>query len=232
MAEEKQTKKQIKGFGYLIVSLIWLFCFLIFIVLLKTVDIGVVGPENSEIGFSTMNKFIFDTLGQSEFWYNFTKIMGYASILIAIIFMCFGLYQLIKYRSLKNVDGDLIAMAITFVMLAFIYVLFEIVKINYRPVLVDGVLEASFPSSHTMLNLTIFTIMAMFFSKKIDNIWVRRIGVVVISLLMILSVVGRLLSGVHWFTDILGAVMISVFLCLFYEFLSKTFYREIKRGLN
>ena len=46
---------------------------------------------------------------------------------------------------------------------------------------------------------------------------VQLILTVVFAVMLALIVAGRLLSGVHWFTDILGGILISVALLNAYE---------------
>lgn len=204
---------------YLTCSLVFLSLFILLIILLKTIDVGFIDSTNLTIGFSSLNKSIFESLGQNNFWYVFTNILGYFSILIAFCFFIFGLCQLIKRRSLKNIDKDIFAIGIIFVALALLYIIFEFVIINFRPIEIDGKFEASFPSSHTMLNLTIFGVAIIYLNKNLKTSWLKFFLIGILSFLMILATIGRLLSGVHWFTDIIGAILISACLIFLFKFL-------------
>ncbi len=186
-------------------------CFLLFIlliVLLKTVDVQIAPISRTEIGLGTLNKMVNEAVGYSDFWYNLTEVLGYISILVAVLFAFLGVYQLIKGKSFKKVDKNLYALLGIYILVGITYVLFEKVIINYRPIL-NQELEASFPSSHTLLTLCILGTGIIecdyLFSNKKINITIKIIAFT----MMLLMVVGRMLSGVHWFTDILGSVFIS-----------------------
>ena len=124
--------------------------------------------------------------------------------------------QFIKGKSLKKVDKDLIVLAIFYVVVVAIYVFYEIVVINYRPILIEGELEPSFPSSHILLAIGIMGTAIMQFQDRIKNKVLKVSAISISSLIVLCIVVGRARSGVHWFTDILGGVLISVALVLFY----------------
>ena len=192
----------------IIVSIVCFLLFILLIVLLKTVDVQIVGATRSQIGLGTLNKTVFETIGTSKFWYNLTEVFGYFAILVALAFGGLGFYQLIKRKSLVKVDKNLYAMLGLYVIVAITYIFFEKVIINFRPV-VNQELEASFPSSHTLLVLCFLGAGIIesdyLFKDKTINLTVKIIAFVI----MLLTVVGRLLAGVHWFTDILGSMFIS-----------------------
>lgn len=191
--------------------------FLIFTVLVKVINVASIGPLGSSVGLSSINKAIFDIFGENKMWETLTEIIGFAAIAIAFGFCLLGVCQLIKRRSLFKVDHSILLLGAFYVLIAIVYVLFEIVVINYRPILVDGALEASYPSSHTMLVVCIMA-SAMIATKDIfkDKKTFILVSNVLLSLMLGLTVAGRLLSGVHWFTDIIGGVMISTALTTLY----------------
>lgn len=215
----KRKKERLTARAFLISSIAMFSLFLILIILVKTVDVKEVGPNGSKIGFASFNNFLFESLGKNKFWYNFTKVFGIVSILIAVGFVGYGVYDIIKKRNIKNMKSDILAMGIAFVLLVLVYLFFEIVKVNFRPVLIDGKLEASFPSSHTMLCLTIFGVATMFACGRLKNVWVKGTCIIGLSLVAILVSIGRIFAGVHWFTDVLGAILISTCLVLLYGYL-------------
>ena len=99
------------------------------------------------------------------------------------------------------------------------YLLFEELAINYRPVLINGVLEASYPSSTTLLVLCIMPTAALQLKVRLKNAVLKRCAVVGITVFTVLMVVLRLFSGVHWLTDIVGGVLLSGGLvCLYRAF--------------
>lgn len=191
--------------------------FLIFTVFVKVFDVAVIGPLGSSVGLSLINKKIFELFGENKAWETLTEIIGFAAIAIAFGFCVLGVYQLIKRRSLFKVDHSILLLGAFYVLVAIVYVLFEIVVINYRPILVDGALEGSYPSSHTILVVCItasaMTAIGDIFKDKKTLVLVSN---VILSLMLALTVAGRLLSGVHWFTDIIGGVMISTALTTLY----------------
>ncbi len=206
--------KKISPYWFIAVALFLLFAGLMFAV--KFIGVDAIGPEGSEIGLSSVNAAVRDAVGVNDIWYNITEIIGYLAIAVAAGFAVLGLCQLVKRRSIKKIDKDILLLAVFYVLVVAAYVGFEIVVINYRPVLVDGVLEASFPSSHTMLAVSIFGSAIYQFVIRFKNKFLRIGSVAFASLLMAVMAVGRLLSGVHWFTDIIGALILSATLITLY----------------
>ena len=192
--------------------------FLIFTLLLKIFDVAQIGPLGSSVGFSSINKAIFELLGENKSWENVTDIIGVAAIAIAFGFCLLGACQLIKRRSLRKVDTSILLLGAFYFLVGLVYVFFEIIVINYRPILVDGHLEASYPSSHTILVVCI-TASAMTALEDIfkDKKTLLIVAKVILSVMLALTVAGRLLSGVHWFTDIIGAILISTALTTLYS---------------
>lgn len=195
-----------------------MFLFIILILLIKNVDVAPVGPQFTAIGLSSANKAFNDLTGINMFWYYFTQVMGIVAILIVVMFAAIGVLQLIKRRDIRKVDQCIIAAGCLYaVMLAF-YVLFEKVEINYRPVIMPGesLPEASFPSSHTMLACVVLGSVFLLLPQYIDDRHSGKIIKLVCAVLMALTVFGRLVCGVHWLTDIIGGVLLSCALLMFF----------------
>ncbi|MBQ8426079.1 MAG: phosphatase PAP2 family protein [Clostridia bacterium] len=198
--------------------------FLFLIILLKTIDVEIVLLTGKKIGLASINKSLFESLGTSEIWYNITEIIGYFSLLVVGVFAALGVIQLVKRRSLKAVDKDIIVYGLGVCLLIVFYILFEIIVVNYRPILLDGSIEAeaSFPSSHTLLVLGIMGMTAFEINDRISNNYIKWVGISGCILISLIMVIGRLLSGVHWFTDILGGVLLaSSLVLLFYSIICK-----------
>lgn len=87
----------------------------------------------------------------------------------------------------------------------------------YRPVLIDGVLEASYPSSTTMLVMCIMPTAMMQFHRLIQSNKIRKSINTLCGIFTVFMVVGRILSGVHWLTDIFGGILLSVALIMLYH---------------
>lgn len=197
-------------------SCISLVLFIALIVLIKFVDVASIGPNESEIGLSGMNKGVRDLIGRSDTWYLISELLGYVAIAVALLFVVLAVLQLIRRKSVKKIDTDLIGLGLIYVLLVVVYLLFEILKINYRPVLIDSELEASFPSSHTLLAVCILgTAIVQFIFRLQRKVW-KWLAVSLCCVVMAVIVVGRLLSGVHWFTDIIGGIFIACALVLAY----------------
>ncbi|WP_167959175.1 phosphatase PAP2 family protein [Anaerosporobacter faecicola] len=195
---------------------VMLILFLIFVIGVEHVDVASIGPEGSSVGFATINKAVQESLGVNMSWYQITNGIGFGAILVAAGFAMTGFIQLVKRKRIGKVDKNLFCLAGFYVLVVGMYILFEKVIINYRPILMEGELEASFPSSHTMLVICIF-VTAIDQWKLYIHRRAYRLGVdLVASILIILTIVGRILSGVHWFTDILGGILLSSVLILFY----------------
>ena len=192
--------------------------FVVFTILVKFVDVVAVGPLGSKVGFSKINDTIFDAIGTSETWYHISEIFGILALIVAGIFVIVGLVQLVRRKSLKLVDNHILALGVFYVVVAIAYLIFEVVVINERPVLAHGVLEASYPSSHTMLSVCILSSAIIEFHKYFNSRKKQLIALDVISIvIMLVVVIGRLLSGMHWFTDIIGGIILSLALVFIYH---------------
>lgn len=207
-----------------------LICFLlvlisiIYTLLVKYVDTSTIGPNGSVVGFSSLNSFVFNLTGNNMTLYKITEILGIIPILIALMYAVIGLIQVIDRKSLK-VDKELIALGILYVVVILIYVFFEKCIINYRPVIIDGVLEASYPSSHTLLSICICGSELLINKYLFNNEKIYKYINIISIISMVLIVLGRLLSGVHWASDIIGSIIISITLLKILE----TYYLSIKK---
>ncbi|MCR4804824.1 MAG: phosphatase PAP2 family protein [Clostridia bacterium] len=186
--------------------------FILTIALVTCVDVAPIGPAGTSVGLSHVNKAVHDLFGVHMGLYKATNLLGFWAILCGVIFACMGAIQLVQRKDLKKVDPQILALGALLVVTGALYVLFELVVVNCRPVLMEGetVPEASFPSSHTVLAFVIFGAIAMLIRDYVND---RRLAAMLQNacfVLLLVSVVLRLISGVHWFTDILGGVFLSV----------------------
>ena len=193
------------------------FAFVIFTVLVRIVDVRPIGPEESLVGFSTLNQYVHNLLGVHMTWYHITDWLGLFAVFIAFCFAGTGVCQLIKRKSIKKVDPSILALGGFYVAVVTAYLFFEKVIINYRPILLDGGAEPSYPSSHAMIVLCIMAT-AMMEIRALSSRKKKMVLVLdtVFILVMAVTVVGRLISGVHWFTDIIGGILLSAALVTFY----------------
>lgn len=197
---------------------------IIYTILVKYVDTSIIGPNGSVVGFSSLNSFVFNLTGNNMTLYKITEILGIIPILIALMYAVIGLIQVIDRKSLK-VDKELIALGILYIIVILIYAFFEKCIINYRPVLIDGILEASYPSSHTLLSICICGSALLINKYLFNNKKIYKYINIISIISMVLIVLGRLLSGVHWASDIIGSIIISITLLKILE----TYYLSIKK---
>lgn len=134
-----------------------------------------------------------------------------------MIFAGIGFYQLVKRKSFFKVDSDILVLGVYYVVVIICYLLFEAIPINYRPILIDGVMEASYPSSTTLLVITIMPTLIEQVNRRVKSTMVCKIIGVVSLVFSIFMVFGRLISGVHWFTDIVGSLLLSAGLFYVYK---------------
>lgn len=210
---EDQKKKNQRNF---IATGILFFAFILYTIIIKVVDVQAIGPENSKIGFATINQAIFTFFGDNPFWYHVTEVTGILALMVAAAFGLLGVAQLITKKSISKVDIDIIVLGGFYVLVMIFYVLFEVFIINYRPVVFDEGLEASYPSSHSMLVFCIMITAIMQFRSRIPEKRVLFIAEVVSIVIITVTVLGRLVSGVHWFTDILGGILLGAALVMLY----------------
>jgi undecaprenyl-diphosphatase len=209
-----RKKRLITGLGLTLGFALWT-------VLVATVDKGAIGPLGSSVGFSTLNGTVHRLIGVNMTLYTITDILGLVPIFTALGFAILGLCQWIKRKSIAKVDRSIIILGLFYVAVMAIYVTFEYVIINYRPVLIEGNLEVSYPSSTTMLVATVMPTTVMQFNKLIRNSVVRRaVGCLIITFSAFM-IVGRILAGVHWISDIIGGGLISSGLVVIYSALNR-----------
>ena len=203
----------------LLTSGVGLLLTVILIALIRFVDVAPIGAQGTSIGLSHLNQFVFDFFGVNMLWYNITDWLGIAAVLTAFLFAIIGLVQLIKRRSLLKVDREILALGVLYLVVIGLYIIFETVIINYRPIIMPDNTrpEASFPSSHTMLVCVIMGSAAMLINRYIKNKTLCRALRAMCFVIIIVTVVGRSIAGVHWFTDIFGGVLISVTLLSLYK---------------
>ena len=190
--------------------------FVLWTVLICFVDVQAIGPEGSSVGFSTINGFIHELTGVNWFLYTVTDWLGLVPIGVAFGFAVLGLVQWIKRKSLLKIDRSILTLGGFYIVVMAVYILFEIVVINYRPTLINGHLEASYPSSTTMLVMCVMPTAMMQLRARIKNDLFRRCVMFAIAVFIAFMVIGRLVSGVHWISDIIGGVLLSAGLVMMY----------------
>lgn len=194
---------------------------IIYTLLVKYIDVQAIGPNDSLVGFATINNFMFNLTGVNMLWYDITDWWGFVPLFIAFIYAIIGFIQMIKRRSILKVDKEILGLGVYYIIVIGLYIFFETYVINYRPILMDGILEASYPSSHTLLSVCICGSSLMINKYLFKNKNFFKVENIISILSILVIVIGRFISGVHWFTDIIGAILISIALL-------KAFYIYVK----
>ena len=179
-----------------------------FTILVKVVDVKQVGVNETYIGFATINQFVFKSTGVNMIWYHITDWLGLVPIFMAMTYALIGLIQLIKRKSFFRVDKEIIILGIFYIIVIALYLFFEKVIVNYRPILMDGFIEASYPSSHTLMTVCLCGSSIIVNRKLFDNKLTKIINIMSF-IIIVITIIGRFISGVHWFTDIIGGILIS-----------------------
>ena len=201
----------------LLIGSIFIAMFAVWTVLILTVDVQPLGQNGTSIGFATFNCWFHHFTGVNMVIYTITDWMGLVPVAICLSFAGIGLVQLIKRRSLFRVDADIMILGVYFVIVFLAYAIFEMIPINYRPILIEGRMEASYPSSTTLLVLSVMPALIEQIQRRLSDIRVKRIITIAAIAFSVFMVTGRLISGVHWFTDIVGGELLSVGLFMLYK---------------
>ena len=203
------------------VSLGLLILFVLWTAAVRLFDVRPIGPNGSSVGFAALNGAVRELTGVHMALYTVTDWLSLIPLFVAIGFAALGLWQLIRRKSVFKVDYNIIVPGGFYVLVMAVYLFFEAVVVNYRPVLIDGFLEASYPSSTTVLVMCVIPTAMMQLHQRIGNKTVRVVVLVALALFTVLMVLGRLMSGVHWVTDIIGGMLLSAGLVMLYDAVCK-----------
>lgn len=200
---KKNGKKELLA-GSLLIG-----AFVVWTILIQLVDVQPIGVNGTKIGFAAWNSQFHQLTGVHMGIYTITDWLGLVPIFICMLFGVMGLTQLVKRRSLFKVDSDIVILGIYYIIVIFSYLIFEMIPINYRPILIEGRMEASYPSSTTLLVLCVMPTLIEQVNRRMKKEILKKTIMMSAICFSVVMVVGRLICGVHWFTDIVGAVMLS-----------------------
>ncbi len=198
------------GKRVLFLGIMLIVAFSVWTVLIQIVDVQPIGQNRTDIGFASFNSWFHRLTDVHMTIYIITDWLGLVPLLVCMIFAGIGFAQLVKRRSLFKVDYDIIFLGIYYLIVILSYLVFEMFPINYRPVLIEGLMEASYPSSTTLLVLSVMPTLIFQVNRRIKIVTVKKIISILSIIFSVFMVVGRLVSGVHWFTDIVGSIMFSI----------------------
>ena len=200
----KRNAKRALLTGLLLTALFALWTFLI-----QTVDVRPVGQNGTDIGFAALNVW-FHELTDVHMWiYTITDWLGLVPIAVCMVFAVLGFVQLVKRRNLFRVDRDILLLGVYYLLVIFGYLIFEMIPINYRPVLIASFLEASYPSSTTLLVLSVMPTLSFEAHRRLRSKPLLYAADGFVTGFSLFMVIGRTVAGVHWLTDILGSVLLS-----------------------
>ena len=201
----KENGKRFLWFGiaFVVVFAIWT-------TLVQIIDVQPFGVNGTDIGFATVNSQFHKLTGVHMTVYVLTDWLGLVPVFMCMLFGYIGVIQLVKRRNLVKVDYDILLLGIYYIVVIAGYLIFEVIPINYRPILIEGRVEASYPSSTTLLVLSVMPTLIFQVKRRVENEEPKRVIGVITILFTVFMVAGRLISGVHWFTDIVGSVLLSI----------------------
>ncbi len=198
-------------------GLIFITLFIMWTLAVVSVDVKPVGVNETSVGFATLNLWFHNLTKVNMTLYNITDWAGLVPVFICMVFGMLGLFQLIKRRSLLKVDFDIIVLGVYYVIVILGYLVFEMIPINYRPILINGFMEASYPSSTTLLVLSVMPTVVFLCNKRLQSQKTKKLIELITVVFSLFMVVGRLASGVHWLTDIIGSCFLSAGLFYIYK---------------
>lgn len=216
------------GKSILFAGSILVIAFVIWTALVQMVDVQPIGQNGTDIGFASWNGWFHKLTGVHMTIYTITDWLGLIPLLICTIFGGIGLIQFVQRKSLCKVDYDIIFLGIYYVIVILGYLIFEVIPVNYRPILIEGCMEASYPSSTTLLVLSVMPTLIFQTDRRLKNVTVKKTICIFTNIFSAFMVIGRLFSGVHWFTDIVGSILLSTGLFYIYKAIVLLCYNEEK----
>lgn len=191
--------------------------FAVFTMLVQRVDVQAVGVHGTDVGFAALNTRFHRMTGVHMAVYHVTDWLGLVPIGVCMFFAGLGVMQWLKRKRLLRVDADILLLGVYNVIVIGCYLGFEMLSVHYRPVLIEGRMEASYPSSTTLLVLSVMPTLVFQARRRLKNTQAREIICMLTRVFSILMVLSRLVSGVHWLVDIVGSSLLSTGLFCLYK---------------
>lgn len=191
--------------------------FVLLVILILVVDVQVHPYTLKNVGLYSLNELFILNNSSQKMWDVLSDVFMYIAIVGVLVVAVFGAYQLIKNKSFKKVDSEIILLGGFIILLAIAWILFDkFVVINHRPIIVDGEIEGSFPSTHVMLVTFVYLALGQFLKLDSKPNKVKYVYYVIASIVIIITSLGRILSSMHWFTDVLGGILLGLTLYFAY----------------
>ncbi len=208
---------KIKSRKNLVAGALFIIAFVVWTILIQIVDVHPVGLKGTNVGFASFNTWFHDLTGANMTLYTITDWLGLVPVFIGMIFGFMGLFQWLKRRRLLKVDFDIRFLGIYYIVVILCYLIFEMIPINYRPIFINGFMEASYPSSTTLLVLGVMPTLVFQVNHRVRSEVFKKIVIIFTVSFSAFMVIGRLVAGVHWFTDIVGSILLSAGLFYIYK---------------
>lgn len=221
----KMKKRIIKD---LILGITLIIMFGVFTLLVMKYDIKNIGVNNTTIGFATLNSWFNKTTGTHLMLYSITDWLELLPLLVCVCFGLIGLKQLLSRKKIFLVDHDILLLGIYYIIVILLYLLFDKMCINYRPILIEGKLEVSYPSSTVLLVLCVMLTLTFQINRRVKNDKTKIYLETLNNIYIIFMLFGRIVSGVHWITDIIGSIILA--LGLFKLYISFVNMLDNKKG--
>ena len=212
--QNKHMCKHKRQSWFLIATTLTVF-FVVFTLTLKLVDMQ--SDSSQFIGWASINIWWRDLIGVHFSWHIISHFIALISLLVLTGILIWQVITVFHRRKLSALTRNWWVFDITLLALGLSYLLFQIVAINYRPIQVDGAIEISYPSSHSLLITTTWLLIIFRLRREIQSQTWRRILIIVGWTLMLTGVIARLLCGYHWFTDIVGGVLLGTVFAAWYQ---------------
>lgn len=200
-----------------VLGVVLIIVFAVWTLLIQSVDVQPIGQNGTDVGFATINRWFHGLTGSDMTVYAVTDWLGLVPIAVCVGFAVVGLVQWIKRKNIFRVDCDILILGVYYILVIFGYLIFEMIPINYRPILINGFMEASYPSSTTLLVLSVMPTLMFQSERRLKSYMARMIIAVLSTAFSTFMVAGRLVSGVHWITDIVGSILLSFGLFYVYK---------------
>ena len=200
--------------------------FVVWTILIQTVDVQPAGETGTEVGFASFNCWFHELSGVHMTLYTITDWLGLIPVFICFGFGMVGFMQMIRRKSLLKVDRDILLLGVYYILVILGYLIFEMIPINYRPILIEGRMEASYPSSTTLLVLGVMPTLSFQAERRLQGKGLKTAIHTLVVMFSLFMVIGRSISGVHWITDIAGAVLLSMGLFFVYKGIVLSYCKE------
>ena len=184
---------------------ILLICLIIFFIFITTL---VIYNKISFIDSSVYNFLIsFKNDSLTNFFRFITKFSNVAFLVI---------FVLIVLLILRNKDAVFVIFNLIFLRLLN-YVIKIIIKRDRPNILrLIKIGEYSFPSGHAMISMGVYGYLIYLIYKKVKNPYIKYLGIIILSLLIILIGISRIYLGVHYFSDVVAGYTLSlIYLIIF-----------------